>query len=89
MQTAMLPNEPYENKAWSPTFRQIVDMSDLSKSITIAPPGQSGQVGSQHYDDLIKLWLKGEYAPMLWTREQIEKEAEGKLVLENREGNQI
>ncbi len=81
-QTAMLPNEPYENKAWSPTFRQIVDMSDLSKSVTISPPGQSGQIGSRHYDDLIALWLKGEYAPMLWTREQIEKASEGKLVLE-------
>jgi penicillin G amidase len=81
MQTAMLPNDPYENKAWSPTFRQIVDMSDLSKSVTISPPGQSGQIGSKHYDDFIGLWLKGEYAPMLWTREQIEKEAEGKLIL--------
>lgn len=83
MQTAMLPNDPYENKAWSPTFRQIVDMSDLSKSVTIAPPGQSGQVGSKHYDDLIELWLKGDYAPMLWTLEQINKEAEGKLILES------
>lgn len=83
-QSAMLPNEPYENKAWSPTFRQIVDMSDLSKSVTISPPGQSGQIGSRHYDDFIPLWLKGEYAPMLWTREQIEKEAEGKLVLQGR-----
>jgi len=31
-QIAMLPNEPYDNKAWAPTYRQIVDLGDLSKS---------------------------------------------------------
>jgi len=80
-QTAMLPNDPYNNKAWSPTFRQIVDMGDLSRSVTIHPPGQSGQVASSHYDDLVEPWLKGQYFPMLWTRAQVEDESVGKLIL--------
>ena len=79
--TAMVPNDPYDSKAWAPSFRQIVDLSDLSRSLVIHPPGQSGQLGSPHYDDLAALWIKGEYHPMLWTRQQVEQEAEGKLTL--------
>ena len=82
-QTALTPDDPYDNKVWSPTFRQIVDMGDLSRSLVIHPPGQSGQLGSPHYDDLADLWIKGEYIPMLWTREQIESAAEGKLILDS------
>jgi penicillin amidase len=80
-QTAFKPEDPYNNNAWAPTFRQIVDLGDLSKSLSITPPGQSGQLGSRHYDDLIRPWLEGEYHPMLWSREDIEREVEGKLIL--------
>ncbi|MCJ7701588.1 MAG: penicillin acylase family protein, partial [Anaerolineales bacterium] len=81
LQTAVHPEKPYNNKVWSPTFRQIVDMKDLSRSIAVISPGQSGQLSSPHYDDLIKPWLEGEYHPMLWTREQVESEAVVKLSL--------
>jgi penicillin amidase len=81
--TALLANEPYDNKTWSPSFRQIVDLGDLSQSVVIIPPGQSGHLGSVHYDDLLEPWAKGEYHPMLWKREEIEREAEGKLILKS------
>jgi penicillin amidase len=80
-QTAMRPDEPYDSKAWAPSFRQIVDLGDLSRSLVIHPPGQSGQLGSPHYDDLADLWIRGEYHPMLWTRQQVEQEAEARLQL--------
>jgi penicillin amidase len=80
-QTAFNPATPYDNTSWGPGFRQIVDLGDLSRSLIIHPPGQSGQLGSPHYDDLARLWLRGEYHPMLWTREQVEREAEGHLRL--------
>jgi penicillin G amidase len=80
-QIAMLPNEPYDNKAWAPTYRQIVDLGDLSKSQWVYAPGQSGQLGSPHYDDLIDAWRTGQTIPMLWTRAQVEGAVEGKLVL--------
>jgi penicillin amidase len=80
--TPCLPRDPYDVKAWAPSYRQIVDMGDLSRSLMIFPPGQSGQVGSPHYDDLIEPWLQGEYCPMLWTREQVEQEAGDRLRLE-------
>jgi uncharacterized membrane protein len=82
-QVAMLPDDPYDGKAWAPTYRQIVDLGDLSRSQWIYAPGQSGQLGNKHYDDLIDPWRKGETIPMLWTREQIESAAEGKLVLKS------
>jgi penicillin amidase len=81
-QTAILPQDPYDNRAWSPSFRQIIDLKDLSRSWVTTVPGQSGRLGSPHYDDLIEPWRKGELHPMLWTRAQVEKELEGRLVLE-------
>jgi penicillin G amidase len=80
-QTAFNPATPYDITSWAPGFRQIVDLGDLSRSLIIHPPGQSGQLGSRHYADLAELWLRGEYHPMLWTREQVEREAEGHLRL--------
>jgi penicillin amidase len=80
-QTAYKTEEPYDNNAWAPSFRQIIDMGDLSHSLAIAPPGQSGRLGSPHYDDLIYPWLEGEYHPMLWLKEDIQQQAEGKLTL--------
>jgi penicillin amidase len=80
-QTAMGPEDPYDNKAWAPSFRQIVDLGDLSRSVAMHPPGQSGNLASPHYDDLIEPWLKGEYYPMLWTREQVEQGAMACLTL--------
>lgn len=38
-QTAMYPNDPYDNLAWAPSFRQIIDMSDLSCSVAVYSPG--------------------------------------------------
>ena len=82
LQTALKADSPYDNKAWSPTFRQIVDMGDLSNSVTVAPPGQSGHLSSPHYDDMVQPWLEGISHPMLWTRSQVENQAVSKLVLE-------
>jgi penicillin G amidase len=80
-QTAMQPENPYGNNLCSPSNRHIIDLGDFSRSLAIFPAGQSGQLGSPHYDDLIELWLNGEYHPMLWEREQVERELEGRLVL--------
>jgi penicillin amidase len=81
-QTGYKPDAPFDNNAWGPSFRQIVDLNDLSKSVITTVPGQSGHIGSQHYDDFIQSWLEGKYHPMLWDRLAIEKECEGKLLLE-------
>jgi penicillin amidase len=85
-QTAVLPSNrkdlSFELNAWGPGHRQIINMENLEKSLMISVPGQSGHLGSPHYDDSIDLWINGEYHPMLWTREKIEANAEGTLKLE-------
>jgi penicillin amidase len=47
-----------------PSYRQIVDLSDLSKSVFVHTTGQSGNVFSGHYRDLLPRWRAGDYLPM-------------------------
>jgi len=81
LQTACLPGPSYDNNAWTPSMRLVMDLGELSNSRAVFPIGQSGQLGSPHYDDLIEAWSKGEYHPMLWARDQVEKHAEARLTL--------
>lgn len=64
-----------------PPFRFIADMGDLRRSWGLLAPGQSGQPGSKHYDDQIQAWFNAGYHPMLFTREDVERETETKLWL--------
>ncbi len=65
----------------SASYRQIIDMGDLSQSKAILPPGQSGHIGSPHYQDQVEDWLAGKLRPMLWTKEQVAIYAEASLSL--------
>ena len=60
-----------------PSYRQIHDLSDWDKSIGVIPGGQSGLPFHKHYSDLMKLWVKGKYIPLLFTREAISQNIEG------------
>jgi penicillin G amidase len=64
------------------SFREILDLSNWDNSIGTNVPGQSGQVGSPHYADLLPLWAEGKYFPLLFSREKIAANAKNKLVLE-------
>ncbi len=64
------------------SFREILDLSNWDNSVGTNVPGQSGQVGSPHYRDLMPLWANGQYFPLLYSREKIEANAKHKLVLE-------
>ncbi|WP_172632220.1 penicillin acylase family protein [Dictyobacter arantiisoli] len=67
-----------------PSYRQICDPCQWDRSISIHPGGQSGQPGSRHYADLIPLWLRGEYHPMLWSRDQVNKSVKSRLTIASR-----
>ncbi|KAB8028086.1 penicillin acylase family protein [Fluviispira multicolorata] len=61
-------------------YRQIVDFNNLEESVYIQALGQSGNIFSKNYDDLMPLWRDGKYIPM-----SSEKERWGKyetLILE-------
>jgi penicillin amidase len=54
------------------SYREIFDLADWDKSEAINVPGQSGQPGSKHYDDLLPLWSKGEYFPLNYSRTAVD-----------------
>ena len=68
--------------SWTSSMRMIVDLDDLTRSITVHTTGQSGHPYSPHYDDMIDLWRNMEYYPMLWTQEQVEAAAVSRLMLQ-------
>jgi penicillin amidase len=64
-----------------PSQRQIVDLGNLTRSVSMHTTGQSGHPFHPHYDDMIDPWRNIEYHPMLWERADVEADAEGVLVL--------
>jgi penicillin amidase len=44
-----------------PSWRQIIDFSDLDNSLAIYPGGQSGNPLSVHYDDFLSSYMNGKY----------------------------
>jgi penicillin amidase len=82
-QAAYVPKLPIQSEGgFTASWRQILDPSDWDASRAVHTTGQSGHPASKHYDDMIPLWLKGEYHPLLWTREKVEAHAEARLRLE-------
>jgi penicillin amidase len=63
------------------SYRQIIDLGDLTRSVSMHTTGQSGHPFHRHYDDMIHPWRNVEHHPMLWEREDVEVNAEGTLVL--------
>ena len=56
-------------------------MSDVGKAEVVHPPGQSGNVGSDHYQDLLRRWSKGRRVPLWFHDADVEKNAAATLVL--------
>jgi penicillin G amidase len=64
------------------TFREILDVGDWDRSVVTSAPGQSGQPGSPHYDDLLESWLDGGYVPLPFSKKAVERATTNRLVLE-------
>jgi penicillin amidase len=64
-----------------PSMRMVVDLSELSNSLTMHTTGQSGHAYHEHYVDMTDPWRQIQYKGMLWDREQVENEASAKLEL--------
>ena len=62
-----------------PSTRRVIDFSDVEKSVSILPTGQSGNPLSDHYDDQAEKYNKGEFVPMLLNEDEI-KSTNNKLV---------
>ncbi len=78
--TAYSPSAPYEVRT-VPSYRQVIDAGDWSRSVSMHTTGQSGHPFHRHYDDMIDPWRNIQYHPMLWSRTEVEAQAEGILLL--------
>jgi penicillin amidase len=72
--------EPFSNRHAS-SLRAIYDLSDPDASRFIMPGGQSGNPLSAHHHDLMPLWARGDYLPMVTHRKKLEAAGVRRLVL--------
>ncbi|MGH9701997.1 MAG: penicillin acylase family protein, partial [Candidatus Acidiferrales bacterium] len=63
------------------SYREIFDLSDWDQSEAVNAPGQSGQPGSRHYDDLLPFWREGKYFQLVYSRNSVEKQMTERLTL--------
>jgi penicillin amidase len=55
-------------------FREILDVANWDRSVATSVPGQSGQPESEFYSNLLPLWGRGEYFPLVYSRAAVERE---------------
>ncbi|HUG47092.1 MAG TPA: penicillin acylase family protein [Candidatus Limnocylindria bacterium] len=55
-----------------PSYRLVIDMSDLDAATVLQPTGQSGLPFDEHYGDLISRWLNNSPVRLPWTSESVE-----------------
>jgi len=72
--------EPFSNRHAS-SLRAIYDLADPDASRFIMPGGQSGNPLSAHHHDLMPLWARGDYLPMVTDRKKLEAAGVRRLVL--------
>jgi penicillin amidase len=73
-------NEKFE-KIHGASYRHVFDLADWDRGMATSVPGQSGQPGSPHYDDLLPLWEKGEYFPLAYSRAKVQEVTRHRLLL--------
>jgi len=63
------------------SFRVVMDVGNWDACRVINTPGQSGDPRSRHYDDMAPLWARGEYVPLLYSREAVDASAQLRIML--------
>jgi penicillin amidase len=64
------------------SYREIFDLSDWDNSVAVNAPGQSGQPGSKHFDDLLPLWSADRYFPLKFSRAAVDSVTSDILTLQ-------
>ncbi|HZZ34168.1 MAG TPA: penicillin acylase family protein, partial [Caulobacteraceae bacterium] len=57
------------------SYRMVLDVGAWDDSVAINTPGQSGDPFSPQYRDLFALWAGGQYMPLLFSREAVDRNA--------------
>jgi penicillin amidase len=55
------------------SYREVIDVSDWDRSVTINVPGESGQPESECYGNLLPLWAEGGYHQMAFSRAAVDR----------------
>lgn len=63
------------------SYRQIIDLSDLNRSVFQHTVGQSGQPFSKHFTDFVADWIAVKHHPMLSARADVDANRESVLIL--------
>ena len=69
------------HQQYGASFREILDFADWDRSTATSVPGQSGQPESEFHADLLPLWARGAYFPLVYSRSAIERETKHLLWL--------
>lgn len=54
------------------SWRMVIDVGEWNNSLAMNVPGQSGDPESPFYDNLLEMFVNGEYFPLLYTREAVQ-----------------
>ena len=81
MATSYVPSDPFRSRLFAPTWRQVMDVGNWDRCTAILLPGQSGQPGSRHYDDLVGRWSANRQFPLHWSRDEVAQHARATLTL--------
>jgi penicillin amidase len=81
VQATAFDDESYEQTSGA-SYREIFDLDDWDNSVAINVPGQSGQPGSKHFDDLLPLWSSGQYFPLRFSRDAVAAVTTDLLILQ-------
>ncbi len=64
------------------SYRHVLDLADWDRGLATSTPGQSGQLGSPHYRDLLPLWADGKYFPLTYSWGEVQDVTEHRLRLQ-------
>jgi penicillin amidase len=74
------PAKPHR-VAFGVAQRFLANLADLGTSQAVNSTGQSSLVFHRHREDQAPLWSSGRYRPVLTSREAVDREADGRLML--------
>ena len=76
------PSMPMRDQLLVSSYRQILDLGDFDRSVFILPLGQSGQLLSGQYSNMLDDWNAGRYRPLRFTQTAVDRDAAHTLTLE-------
>lgn len=63
------------------SYRMVLDVGNWDASRAVNTPGQAGNPASPNYRNLAPRWAKGQYFPLVYSREAVERASVGRVEL--------